>query len=662
MGVNSSKSFTFRIVANGTQLDTFQDETVTISNNVTGLFDLGVLPSDFTRQILVPGTKKNNAFFEHVYDISVVNPYLFKTNVKVEAYFDFDGIYVSQGYLQLNSVNLKENKFVESYEITIYGLLSSFARDINKNFLTDLSTLSVYNHTSSLQNITSSWDGNLFSGDIVYPLADYGQNIQYQAALSSRQFGVDNPKGALTVQDFKPAIRVKKVFDAVFEEYGYTYSSSFMQEPIWNEIYMICDNGLQTPHYDGFGPSGLDEYYQFEIGALSGSGVTDYLIGATPKTLPYENIEFDPFDSIVSANDGVASWPQWQTPLETNANLTLNLNFGITGSSSSTQFPQMYIRNYYGTGASDYYEEIDLPIINQYMRELHSTGQNVGDQEFTIEEQFTTSIPMSQPVWWKIGLKTPVGTGGVNVYLNYKGNTEAFLRLNKVKQAADNRVMDIPSNMPFAENGVKLVDFIKGIQKKYNLVIYPSKTNPREFIVDTFNDWYKKGEIKDFNQYINLNESIKVTPANNLAVNKLNFQDKLDNDYISQQFKKAQNRDYGRQYYNDTTNFFSQGEFSVETTFSSSPLRYVGGTGLPPATSAFNYYFIQRCEGEPLDRVVRTTQTFTVGNSSTGTYVSIFGQGYTVQSGATKFEYDNNAGDESSVDLGSTEYPLIGCP
>ena len=145
MGVNSSKSFTFRIVANGVQLDTFKDETVTISNNVTGLFDLGVLPSDFTRQILVPGTKKNNAFFEHVYDISIANPYLFKTNVKVDAYFDFDGIYVSQGYLQLNSVNILENKFVESYEITIYGLLSSFARDINKNFLTDLSTLSVYN-------------------------------------------------------------------------------------------------------------------------------------------------------------------------------------------------------------------------------------------------------------------------------------------------------------------------------------------------------------------------------------------------------------------------------------------------------------------------------------------------------------------------------------
>ena len=92
----------------------------------------------------------------------------------------------------------------------------------------------------------------------------------------------------------------------------------------------------------------------------------------------------------------------------------------------------------------------------------------------------------------------------------------------------------------------------------------------------------------------------------------------------------------------------------------------IPATPTPTPTSTFvdpyNYYFIQHCEGEPLDRVVRTTQTFTVGNSSTGTYVSILGQGYVVVSGANKNEYDTNAGDESSYDLGSTSYPGIGCP
>ena len=56
MGVISTESFRFRLVANGQQLDTFKDEDIKLSNNVTGLFDLGILPSDFTRQITLPGS------------------------------------------------------------------------------------------------------------------------------------------------------------------------------------------------------------------------------------------------------------------------------------------------------------------------------------------------------------------------------------------------------------------------------------------------------------------------------------------------------------------------------------------------------------------------------------------------------------------------------
>ena len=62
MGVISTQGFTFRIMAGEPyqQLDTFDDEDILMSNNVTGLFDIGVLPSDFTRQITLPGSKVNN--------------------------------------------------------------------------------------------------------------------------------------------------------------------------------------------------------------------------------------------------------------------------------------------------------------------------------------------------------------------------------------------------------------------------------------------------------------------------------------------------------------------------------------------------------------------------------------------------------------------------
>ena len=114
MGVVTTQGFIFKLVANGEILDLFADEEIKLSDNVTGLFDLGVIPADFTRQISLPGTKKNNAFFEHVYDISIFNPDTFATNIKVPCYLDFDGIYISQGYLQLNKVNVIANKFIDS--------------------------------------------------------------------------------------------------------------------------------------------------------------------------------------------------------------------------------------------------------------------------------------------------------------------------------------------------------------------------------------------------------------------------------------------------------------------------------------------------------------------------------------------------------------------
>jgi hypothetical protein len=285
MGVISTQGFQFKLIADGVQLDLFNDEDIKLSNNVTGLFDIGVLPADFTRQLTLPGTKKNNAFFEHVYDISIDSPFLFATNIKVPAYFDFGGIYLSQGYLQLNKVTVTANKFIDSYEVTIFGALSSFGRDINRLYLSDLSSLAKYNHTSSLDNIIESWNTGstgLFNRDIVYPLADYGQGWQFTP--NEIWTGIDdpnNPQQGLSVMDFKPAIRVKAVWDAIFEETGYTYSSSFFAQEWLDDVYMFCNNSLKYPEYDGVD---LETFGQIKISPFSGSGQTNVVIPSASIT------------------------------------------------------------------------------------------------------------------------------------------------------------------------------------------------------------------------------------------------------------------------------------------------------------------------------------------------------------------------------------------
>jgi hypothetical protein len=582
MGVLSTQGIQFQLVANGEILDLFKDEDILLSDNVTGLFDLGIIPADFTRQITLPGTKKNNAFFEHVYDISVYNPDTFATNIKVPAYLDFGGLYLSQGYLQLNKVNVFANKFIDSYEVTVYGAVSSFAREINRNFLNDLDTLSVYNHTSSLNSISASWSDGLFSGSIVYPLAEYGQRLEFTKGNLS-QFGVDDVDGALSVQDFKPAIQSKLVFDAIFQEAGYTYSSSFIDNGGLDGIYLLCNRQLKYPVYDNVN---LETFGVVRVGAITGSGMTDVILPAdTFVTLPWYNKLEDPQNFY---NNGAYK-------VEVSSSLRGILNLNINVSCSVNNMPGTFSANgtwqlrLIETGSGTQYSLNAIQSYIQFFDQLQQSRTGGINTTYQLQSEFTTAqLPVGN-YYFQIKQRPNVSTGTLpTVTMDPLGTTKSFLNVTKVNQAADGRVMNIPLNMPFGTQGIKQIDFLTSIQKKFNLVIYPSKTQINEFIVEPFNQWYNKGRRWDFNQYANLNERIEVIPANNLAVNELNFTDTLDQDYISQQFSKAANREFGKSYFTDTENFFSQGKFEVKTNVSSTQLLQVAGTGVSGSVEGIN--------------------------------------------------------------------------
>lgn len=120
MSLFTTQGYKYQLVAgDNVILDTFADESIKVSNNITQLFDIASVPGTFTRTITLPGTKKNNQFFEQYYDISVYSPDTFNANQKVAAYLDFGAAFLANGYLQLTKVNVYENKFVDSYEVNL---------------------------------------------------------------------------------------------------------------------------------------------------------------------------------------------------------------------------------------------------------------------------------------------------------------------------------------------------------------------------------------------------------------------------------------------------------------------------------------------------------------------------------------------------------------
>ena len=475
--------------------------------------------------------------------------------------------------MQLSKVTLLANKFVESYEVTIYGSLSSFAREINRNFLTDLTSLTKYNHTASLENITGSWTNDLFDGNIIYPMAEFGQQILYLP--QEDEIGIESPSGSLFVQDYKPAIRIKEVWNAIFEEYGFTYTGEFWDKPFLNNVYMVLNNKLRYPIFEEVD---LETFGLGKIGPIEGA--TDIFFSgsgaASQSALPWFNIQSNPAENF---DEDINYSLEYPSKLKGR----VNLNFRASGSDATPATPQ------FSLVVKDLQDNVvditELPQLNEAMKNLHEGNLTTfpatatRNEKFTILSEFHTGYLPSGS--YKFLLEySQIGTGNMTAIVDPDDGLKSFLEITKVGNVGEGFVMDIAKNMPFGTKGIKQIDFITAIQKKFNLIIYPSKIKRNEFIVEQFNKWYKEGVQIDFNQFINVDKPIEFIPANNFAPNELEFGDTLDNDYISQQFSKQENREYGKTYFVDTTNFYSQGNFKVESSFASSPITYLEGTGV----------------------------------------------------------------------------------
>lgn len=571
MSLTTTQGYKFRIVAGNTlstevQLDTFANEDIKISNNITQLFDIGAVPGTFTRTITLPGTKINNRFFEQYYDISVYEPDLFNTNQRVYCYLDFGSVFLVNGYLQLTKVNVYENKFVDSYEVNIFGAISNFSVDATRFFLNDLDNLATYNHTSSLGNITSSWEGNLFNGDIVYPMADYGQRIQY----STQAFiGIDDSEDAMVVQDYKPAMRMKVIWDAIFDKCGFTYSSSFMNQPWIDDVYVFLNANKRYPLYSQYN---LETYGQGKVFNLTGS-VTPTVMSATVQTdFAFNTISYD-YDNLFSV--GVPTTYNQQIESRLDANVTLS--FRVSGSGAGSGMPYFTL-HYYTDGGVLLNSQV-LANLNNYLDTIRQNRTTTTNEIYVLSDRI--NIPSLPPGKFKMKISYDIqGVNNFTVTLNPSDAKElSGFEITQVRQGGDQQVFDVPLNMPYGQKGIRLIDYIRAIQKKFNLVIYEDKTTPDQFIVETFNTWYLDGQVQNFNKYINLNEKIEFLPANNLAYNIVSFSDIQDSDYVSKTFQQINNRTFGQAFWQDTGSFFSKGEFKVETVFGSSPLAQIGFTG-----------------------------------------------------------------------------------
>lgn len=218
---------------NYSKIELYNDEDIQINSSIQNIQDLAKVYTDFTQSFTVPASSHNNNIFEHFYESSVDGR---DHNLRRNAYIEIQTTPFRSGKIQLEKANVVNNR-AESYSITFYGDLMSlkdkFGDDTLKDL--DLSPYSfLYSGASVKTRLTSSVSYNvrfpLISSNRIWTYGD-GTNTDISAMLSGIKY-----------TELFPALRVRKIFDAIQTKYGVTFDSLFFNRRVFTDLYLWLKN------------------------------------------------------------------------------------------------------------------------------------------------------------------------------------------------------------------------------------------------------------------------------------------------------------------------------------------------------------------------------------------------------------------------------------
>lgn len=154
------------------ELDLYDNINLPLNFSIGDIRNLDKRNSSYSKDFTIPGTKKNNRIFNHIFEIDSDSS--FNPKKRIPCYVLQDGIEVLSGAFQLNSININ-GKDIE-YNIALIGKFANIFNDIGTLKLTDLD-LSQYGHTYSKDYQKNSWETSIIKDETIYDNFDRGSYI-----------------------------------------------------------------------------------------------------------------------------------------------------------------------------------------------------------------------------------------------------------------------------------------------------------------------------------------------------------------------------------------------------------------------------------------------------------------------------------------------------
>ena len=532
--------------------------------------------SIFSKQFRVPATRHNNDFFENAYEVDGID---FDVTLKNYAEIIVDGAEFREGHIRLQKIFRNQDLDRIDYELLFLGETRDFSSTIAEKTLCQLTMTNfdwiglpnVYTNAADFSGpftyseITQSWDafpqtaGNLTAGyadgDIIMPLIDHGNTYtdaqgtgadgdpdQGRIALGltgtgSRSFTFAANSLALT--RMKPMIRAKRVLDQIFQDVGYTYSSTFLNSDLFHQMYISA--------------FGNNERIGMEIDQVTGTN----------------------FESSNSNNSGQNDVGQYMYNNNTVTNISGNFventpvagsYFNVTADSSLTPGGNFYIMQASAQMSAEVAQSqgpnISIPAflklvvvssIGGNIQHTLATGNNAGNMS-------TSTLNWDS----RNGGYQPIAGDIIQVLCDAQTSQPEFSLVANTfwNCTAAPGAYYAPLDLDCEH---KQIDYVKDILTMFRLVMQPDNKRPNNFIIEPWQEFIGSGTTYNWSDKLVEDMDSILEPLFNTQSATIEFSKAEDEDFINQFHQNNNKHAYGYLQFN-SANELLKGTRKIEVT------------------------------------------------------------------------------------------------
>lgn len=519
-----------QLYINDERIDLFDDESVQLTQSIKDVKDIGKVFTEFTKRFTVPASANNNKIFKHYYNYDIVISATsgFDARKKQSATIELNHLPFKKGKIKLDSVELRDNK-PHSYKITFFGNTIQLKDILGEDKLSDINELETNISTGDLFLNFPKYDSSMIyngirrnpsSNDFIVPLITHTQRLFYDSTSTVANDGNlhYNPsyKRGVKFNELKPAIRVHRIIEEIQNKYNITFSTDFFSSSNghYYDLFMwlhrkkgLISSGEGATRY----PNQFRTFQASSTGT-SGPDVTGDTISQGGERITVTQAAVDDLSDAsitLDKTDGTTAY-----------------NLKITRQVGSNEEEVIYSRNDITTGAA---------LTINYL--AWNGGFIAGDYRVYVEVLEGVTATFN-----KVEFRYVSQTSGTDVYdengVNFVANAEFDFVVNK----------QIPE--------MKVIDFLSGLFKMFNLVAYVDDNDDSQIIVKTLDDYYDSTytsptpsdvNIYDISKYIDT-KSVSVAPA--LPFREIHFKYEDTDTILAKNHQQVNNEDWGGVEYN----------------------------------------------------------------------------------------------------------------